>query len=123
MKFDIKCKGKTTVEDIDIELLVFEEEAEGEWETQTEIAKQKMKGKLSLLPVPVNLDFPPLILIHQKKDDETVELTTNMGGDSKTKLGKIQKLIFAGANKKMVKNLTGFLNAKGLDVEVSISKD
>lgn len=123
MKFEIKCKGDTTVDNIDKELMIFEEEAEDEWEKQTEIAKQKMKGKLSMLPVPINLEFPPLVLSHVKQDDKTIFMFTSVGGDSKTKLGKLQKLIFRGANKKTVKNLTAFLNSRGLDVDVSISND
>jgi hypothetical protein len=123
MKFEITCKGNTTLEDIDKELIVFEEEVEKEWETQIENTKQKLKGKLSMLPVPINLDFTQIILSHVKKDDKTMIMTTNVGGSGETKFGRLQKMIFKGANKKMVKNLTGFLNAKGLDVEVSISKD
>jgi hypothetical protein len=116
MQFEIKAKGNTTLEDIDKELIVFEEEVEKEWESQTEAAKQKLKGKLSILPVPINLDFMPIILSHVKKDNKTMIMTTNVGGDSKS---RFQKIIFRKANKKMVENLTGFLNAKGLDVEVN----
>lgn len=117
MEFEITCKGKTTLEDIDRELIVFEEEVEKEWETQIEKAKQQIKGKLSLLPVPINLEFTQIILSHVKKNDKTIIMTTNVGG-GKGKIGRLQKMIFKGANKKMVKNLTGFLNAKGLDVDV-----
>ena len=82
-----------------------------------------MKGKLSALPVAVNLDIPPLVLTYAKEDKNTVIMFSNVGGTGKGVSGRLLNMIYKPAKKKMVKNLHGYLSAKGLDVEVKLLKD
>jgi len=118
-KFEIKGNADKIIKVLDD----FVKEVEKEWDSQVEWAKKKMKGKLSALPVKMNLDIPPLILTHMKKDENTVIMFSNIGGTGKGISSKFVNIIYKPAKKKMVKNLEGYLKANGLDVKVRLLKE
>jgi len=118
-KFEIKGN----VEEIIPVLDKFVREVEKDWDNQVTFAKKKMKSKLSALPVSTNLDIPPISLAYVKDDDNTVILFSNIGGTGKGISGRLMNMIYKPAKKNMVKNLKGYLGAKGLDVEVKMVKE
>lgn len=117
-KFEIKGNADEIVKVLD----EFVKEVEEEWDNQVRDAKRKMQGKLSILPAKVNLDFPPIALNHMKQDENTVIMFSNLGGGGKGVSGKMFNMIYKPARKKMVKNLAGYLGAKGIEAEVKILK-
>jgi hypothetical protein len=118
MKFIIKGNADEIYKNLE----EFIEEAEKQWESETKRVVKQLKPKLAVLPVQPNFDFPPLSLAQTKVDDNTIYLFSNLGGDNKGVTGKLFNMIYKPAKKKMVKNLQGFLESRGLQVKVTIEK-
>jgi hypothetical protein len=116
MKFIIKGDAEKIYENLE----EFITEAEKQWESETKRVLKKLKPKLSVLPVKPNLDFPPLTLAETLVDENTVYLFSNLGGNSEGVTGKLFQTLYKPAKKKMLKNLKGFLESRGLEVDIII---
>jgi hypothetical protein len=102
------------------ELEIFIEECHKEYDKQKVVTKKKLQG-FKAFPIPADFELPEIILTYEKKDDNTV-IFNSLSGMENVKIASVMgKIMFRGMRKKMEKNLKGYLNARGLDVKVSIT--